>query len=293
MKKEIAIIGLGKMGDGIARRLSEQGWKVRGWDLNADAAQKLASDVGMQALSSVEEVAAMQSPRLVWVMVPAGKPTDDCLAQLSAVLGKGDIIIDGGNSFFEDSIRRGEELANLGIRFIDVGFSGGPGGARNGGCLMVGGDRSALEYLEPLFQTLAKDGKAYMFFPGAGAGHFVKMVHNGIEYGMMQAIAEGTAVLKASPFNINLIDAMKIYNNASVIVSRLVEWTQSGLEKHGADLAAVSGTIGHSGEGEWTVQTAKKFGIPVPVIEAAFQFRVNSAAQPSFTGQVVSVQRNE
>ena len=293
MKKEIAIIGLGKMGDGIARRLSEQGWKVRGWDLNADAAQKLASDVGMQALSSVEEVAAMQSPRLVWVMVPAGKPTDDCLAQLSAVLGKGDIIIDGGNSFFEDSIRRGEELANLGIRFIDVGFSGGPSGARNGGCLMVGGDRSAFEHLEPLFEALAKDGKAYKFFSGAGAGHFVKMVHNGIEYGMMQAIAEGAEILKKSPFGINLIDAMKIYNDGSVIESRLVGWTQSGLEKHGQDLSDVSGTIGHTGEGEWTVKTALKFGIPVPVIAASFKFRVDSAANPSFTGQIVSVQRNE
>lgn len=293
MNKDIALIGLGKMGDGIARQLVEGGWHVRGFNRSTEVTERLAAETGMQALSSIEEIAQMQSPRLVWIMVSAGKPVDDVLTQLSAILSPGDVVIDGGNSFYEDSISRGKRMTELGIRFIDVGFSGGPGGARNGGCLMVGGDQSAFTELEPLFKDLAKDGKAYAFFPGAGAGHFVKMVHNGIEYGMMQAIAEGVAVLKASPFDIDLIRAMDIYNNGSVIESRLVGWTKSGLEKHGVALEGISGTIGHSGEGEWTIQTADKLGISVPVIEAAFKYRVDSAESPTYTGQVVSVQRNE
>ncbi len=292
MQKDIALIGLGKMGQGMTARLMESGWHVRGLDKNAEAVQKLARS-GMQPLSTLADIKEMAAPRLVWIMVPAGKPVDDVLAELSTVLEPGDIVIDGGNSFYKDSIERGKRMAEIGIRFIDVGFSGGPGGARDGGCLMVGGDKSAFAELEPLFQVLAKDGKAYKFFPGAGAGHFVKMVHNGIEYGMMQAIGEGTEILKKSPFGINLVDAMDIYNNGSVIESRLVGWTKTGLEKHGAELADISGAIGHSGEGEWTVKTAREMGIPVPVIEASFKFRVDSADTPSYTGQVVSVQRNE
>ena len=293
MKKEIAFIGLGKMGDGMVRKLRERDWIVRGLDKNTETVQKLATEAGMMPLSALSEIGTMPAPRLVWLMVPAGKPVDDVLAELSAVLEKGDIVIDGGNSFYKDSIRRGEELTAKGFRFIDVGFSGGPAGARNGGCIMVGGDKSAFDEFEPLFKDLAKDGTAYKFFPGAGAGHFVKMIHNGIEYGMMQAIGEGVEVLKKAPFNVNLIDAMEIYNNGSVIESRLIGWTKSGLEKHGANLTDISGTIGHTGEGEWTVKTAKEMKVPVPVIEASFNFRVDSAEKPSYTGQVVSVQRNE
>ena len=218
---------------------------------------------------------------------------DDVLAQLMPVLSKGDIVIDGGNSDYKDSIRRGKSLAEMDLRFIDVGFSGGPNGARNGGCIMVGGDKSAFDELEPLFRDLAKDEVAYKFFPGAGAGHFVKMVHNGIEYGMMQAIGEGTEILKKSGFNIDLVAAMDIYNHGSVIESRLVGWTKAALEQYGPDLSGISGIVGHSGEGEWTARTARELGVPAPIIEGSFRFRVESAKTPSFTGQVVSAQRNQ
>ncbi|MCE9541571.1 decarboxylating 6-phosphogluconate dehydrogenase [Candidatus Kaiserbacteria bacterium] len=293
MKNEIGVVGLGKMGAGIVRQLMEKGWTVHGFDPVPGAVHALAAE-GMGAHDSPAALAsALSSPRLVWLMVPAGKPVDDVLAQVVPVLSKGDIIIDGGNSDYKDSIRRGTELAAVGLRFIDVGFSGGPGGARSGGCLMVGGDKSAFDELEPLFAALAKNGTAYKFFPGAGAGHFVKMVHNGIEYGMMQAIGEGTEILKKSAFNIDLIAAMDIYNNGSVIESRLVGWTKAALEQYGQDLSDISGTVGHSGEGEWTARTARELGVPAPIIEGSFKFRVESAKNPSFTGQVVSAQRNQ
>ncbi|MBV9159666.1 MAG: decarboxylating 6-phosphogluconate dehydrogenase [Candidatus Kaiserbacteria bacterium] len=291
MTKSITLVGLGKMGIGMAQRLLESGWTVRGYDRNPEIAKQLES-AGMIALESLEEIREVPTPRLTWIMVPAGKPVDDVLAELSNVLEKGDIVIDGGNSFFEDSIARGERLAAQGLRFIDVGFSGGPRGGREGGCLMVGGDESAFKELEPLFQDLAQDRTAYAFFPGAGAGHFVKMVHNGIEYAMMQGIAEGFAVLKKGPFNIDLLQAAQIYKQGSVVTSRLIDWTAEGLKKYGADLEEISGSVGHSGEGKWTIETARKFGIPVPAIEAAFEFRVQSAQHPNFIGQMVSMMRN-
>jgi len=212
---------------------------------------------------------------------------------LTSVLEAGDVVMDGGNSFYKESIEHGTKLAEKRVRFIDVGFSGGPGGALDGACLMIGGDKSAFQEFEPLFQDLAKDGTAYKFFPGAGAGHFVKMVHNGIEYGMMQALGEGFGVLKASPFTINLLDAADIYNRGSVIESRLVGWTHSALLESGRDLAEISSTIGHTGEGEWTVKTAHEFTVPVPVIEGSYNFRVHSAENPSFVGKVVSALRGQ
>ena len=201
--------------------------------------------------------------------------------------------MDGGNSFYKDSIEHGKKLAEKGIRFIDVGFSGGPGGARTGACLMVGGDQSAFNEFEPLFQDLSKDGDAYEFFPGAGSGHFVKMVHNGIEYGMMQAIAEGFGVLKASPYEINLTRAADIYNKGSVIESRLIGWTGAALRESGEDLADISGEIGHTGEGEWTVKTAHELGVASPVIEDSFNFRVQSKGNATFVGKVVSALRGQ
>jgi 6-phosphogluconate dehydrogenase len=175
---------------------------------------------------------------------------------------------------------------------MDVGVSGGPGGARNGACLMIGGMRSNYETHLDLFKSIAAP-EAYQFFEGAGAGHFVKMVHNGIEYGMMQAIAEGFTVIKDSEYDINLLEAATIYNKGSVIESRLIGWLKSGLEEYGMEMAGISGSVAHSGEGEWTVLTAKELDIDVPIIEGSLEYRKLSQTEPSFTGKIVSLLRNQ
>src|SRR3989344_5088245 len=209
MKKELGIIGLGKMGAGIVEQLLEQRWTVFGHKRTKATARDLIAKGMVFCDSPAELVASLASPRLVWLMVPAREkaggartlnPVDELLFGKDGIakkLSKGDIVIDGGNSFYKDSVQRSKRLASLGMKFIDVGFSGGPYGARHGGCLMIGGDEKAFRRIEPLFKALALPG-GYQFFKGAGAGHFVKMVHNGIEYGMMQSIAEGFAIMKKS-----------------------------------------------------------------------------------------------
>jgi 6-phosphogluconate dehydrogenase len=204
---------------------------------------------------------------------------------------KGDIIIDAGNSFFEDSMRRAKLLQKRGIRFVDVGFSGGPRGARNGGSLMIGGDRKTFEYLEPLFADVSVP-LGYAHFGDAGAGHFVKMVHNGIEYGMMQSLAEGFALMKKSPFKLDLEHVARVYNRGSVIESRLVGWMEDSFRMYGEDLRDVSGTVAATGEGEWTIKTGKKWGMKLPAIDDAFKFRMQSKRKPSYMGRILSALRN-
>ena len=295
MKKEIGIVGLGKMGAGIARRLLEKGWTVHGYDANAAAMQELSAE-GIRAAASPAALAeGLQAPRLVWLMVPAGKIVEDVLFGangLAGALSPGDSIIDGGNSYYKDSIERAKKLEALGLTYIDVGFSGGPAGARKGGCLMIGGDEATFTAYEPLFSDLAVEG-GYQFFKGAGAGHFVKMVHNGIEYGMMQSLGEGFAILKASPFSLDLARVADIYNHKSVIESRLVGWLADAFKQSGEDLSDISDTVAHSGEGEWTVKTARELGVEAKVIEESFQFRVRSREHPSFIGKVVSALRGQ
>ena len=302
LRKEIGIIGLGKMGGNVARSLLEKGWSVRGYTSRVSNAEALAKE-GMVASSSFQDcVERLSSPRIVWLMTTAGKAVDEVLfgkrglpAGRQGIVGKlakGDIVIEAGNSYFKDSITRGKKLAKLGIKFIDVGFSGGPGGARNGGCLMIGGDEKIFKTLEPLFAALStKDG--YQFFPGVGAGHFVKMIHNGIEYGMMQAIAEGFAILKKSKYKLDLSRITDVYNKGSVIESRLVGWLKRAFALHGENLADVSGSVGHSGEGAWTVKTAKEMKLKAKVIEEALKFRVRSVKNPNYTGKVVSALREQ
>jgi len=207
-------------------------------------------------------------------------------------LDKGDVILDGGNSFYEDSVKRAKRLAKHGIKFIDVGVSGGPSGARQGASLMIGGDTEDFEHLEPLFADLAVPG-GYKFFPGIGAGHFVKMVHNGIEYGMMQAIAEGFTILKKADLELKLEDIADVYNHGSVIESRLMQWLEQALQLHGSDLEDVSGSVGHSGEGEWTVDTADDIGLKARIIEDSLRFRVESEKDPSYTGRILSALREQ
>lgn len=296
MKQEIGIVGLGKMGAGLARNLLEKDWRVVGYNRTASVTEELVKD-GLDGAESLQElIKKLAPPRVVWLMLPAGDVVDTHLFDeggLTSLLDENDVVIDGGNSFYKDAAQRDEKLKNHKIRFLDVGTSGGPSGARNGACLMIGGDQASFTELEPLFQALAQNGKAYQFFPGAGAGHFVKMVHNGIEYGMMQAIAEGFAIMKAAPFQLNLKDVTYIYNHGSVIESRLTQWLAQAFDAHGEDLDGVSGSVKHTGEGEWTVQAAKELNIPTPVIADSFQFRVDSTDHPSYTGQVLSALREQ
>ncbi|MBI2613092.1 glucose-6-phosphate dehydrogenase [Candidatus Kaiserbacteria bacterium] len=295
LRKEIGIIGLGKMGGGVARSLLEKGWRVHGYTSRKENADALAKE-GMLVAPSFEAcVAALPKPRIVWLMTTAGKAVDEVLFGKNGVvkeLSKGDVVIDAGNTYFKDSIARAKKLKRHGITFIDVGFSGGPSGARNGGCLMIGGDEKAFKKLEPLFADLSiKEG--YQFFAGAGAGHFVKMIHNGIEYGMMQAIGEGFAIMKKSKYKLDLTRVSDIYNHGSVIESRLVGWLKKAFEVHGEGLADVSGSVGHTGEGAWTVKTAKELKLKAKVIEEALKFRVHSAKHPDYTGKVVSALREQ
>ncbi len=276
--KELAIVGLGKMGGNISKRLESKGWRVYGVDKD----------------DHVQKIKELKSPRIVWLMVPH-KAVDEVLFGkngLVSLLQKGDSVIDGGNSFYKDSIGRAAKLKELGINFIDVGVSGGPEGALRGASLMIGGEREILEKLEPLFADVAAP-ISYQFFEGAGAGHFVKMIHNGIEYGMMQALAEGFTILKNAEFKLDLEKIADIYNHGSVIESRLVGWLQSGLRIHGQDLKGVSGVVAHTGEGAWTVDTARELDIKAKVIEEALRFRMESEKNPTFTGKILSALREQ
>ena len=295
LRKEIAVIGLGKMGAGLARNLNDHGWRVVAYNRTAEVTRAMEKEGIDGAYALKELVAKLKKPRVVWVMLPNGAPLDDIIfgkEGLVHVLERGDILIDGGNSYFKDTQARYKKLARTGIRFIDAGVSGGPAGARNGACIMVGGAEKLFKELEALFTDLSvPDG--YAHFEGPGAGHFVKMVHNGIEYGMMQSLAEGFGVLKKSPYKINLTRAADIYNHRSVIESRLVEWLARAYREHGEELKSMSGTVASTGEGEWTVKTARQLKVLTPVIEDAFKFRVDSSDAPSYIGKILTALRNQ
>ncbi|MBU4299470.1 decarboxylating 6-phosphogluconate dehydrogenase [Patescibacteria group bacterium] len=306
--KKIGLIGLGKMGKGITERLLERNWQIVVYDKDERARQVFISKFfkfrnkeketgkkgATEALLINDLVEKLSPPRLIWVMVPH-KVVDEVLFNekgLVNFLEKGDIVIDGGNSFFKDSIERAKKLGEKEIEFVDVGVSGGPKGAREGACLMIGGKKEIFTELKPLFRDLAtKDG--FQFFEGAGAGHFVKMVHNGIEYGMMQAIAEGFNLMKKSNYELDLEKVAEIYNHGSVIESRLIGWLKTALKERGQDLKEVSGAVAHTGEGEWTVKTAKEFKVPVEIIKKSLKFRIESQKNPSYTGKILSALREQ
>jgi 6-phosphogluconate dehydrogenase len=283
--------GLGKMGFNMVELLLEKGYGVVAFDLDEKIVREAAGK-GAEPARSLEALAgALKAPRLVWLMVPHGA-VDTVLDGLTPHLQKGDTVIDGGNSFFKDSIRRARSLAEKGIDFLDVGVSGGPDGARHGACIMAGGKKESFDRLEGLFRDLTVP-EGYGYMGGHGAGHFVKMVHNGIEYGMMQALAEGFTVMKHSAFDLDLLRVANVYNHGSVITSRLVGWLAKAFEEHGVELRDISGSANQSGEGMWTMETAQELRIPDPVIEASVNFRTESQKKPSYTGQVVSALRNQ
>src|SRR3989344_1637049 len=275
MKNDIAIIGLGKMGGNIALRLRQRGWKVLGFDKGYD----------------FSKIKNLPTPRTVIFSVP-----HDAVDAVGNAVGKfleeGDIILDLGNSFYKDTIRRAKEYSKKKIKFVDVGISGGPAGARYGASLMVGGDKKTFDNIYDLLKDIARED-GIKFFEGAGAGHFVKMVHNGIEYGMMQSLAEGFTVLKKSKYKIGLRKAAEIYNKGSVIESRLVGWLADAFREYGEEIKKVSGKVGYTGEGEWTVKTAKQLGVPAKVLKEAIDFRKKSHKKPSWTGKLLSALRGQ
>jgi glucose-6-phosphate 1-dehydrogenase len=295
LRREIGVVGLGKMGAGIARNLVDHAWHVVGFNRTTEVATRLSAEGIAPAKTRAELVAALERPRVVWLMLTAGAAVDDMLfgaGGLASLLDEGDSVIDGGNSRYTDDPSRAEKLAERGIRFIDVGVSGGPGGARDGACLLVGGAHEDFERLRPLWTDLSvADG--FRHFAGVGAGHFVKMVHNGIEYGMMQAIAEGFTILKGSDYSLDLTEAAAIYNRGSVIESRLIGWLESAFRLHGEGLGGVSGSVAHTGEGQWTLEAARTLGIRARVIEDALRFRIESERDPDWTGKVLSALREQ
>lgn len=289
---KIGYIGLGKMGYAMVERLLEHDHEVVVYNRSPEPTDELATKGATAAYSLQEVVENIEGPRTIWLMIP-WKAVDSVLEELLPLLDEGDLVIDGGNSPYTETVRRAKEVTEKGIRFMDIGVSGGPGGARNGACMMIGGEKSDYEPLVPLFKDLnVPEGFGYM--GGHGAGHYVKMVHNGIEYGMMQAIGEGFEVMKkAEEFDVDLLEVTKVYNHGSVIESSLVGWLQKAYEQDGQDLERISGEVSHTGEGQWTVEAAKRVDVPVPIIEGSLQFREDSQGDPSYTGQVVSALRNQ
>jgi 6-phosphogluconate dehydrogenase len=288
---KLGYIGLGKMGYNMVELLLDKKYEVVVYNRSEEPVKKIAK-LGAQPAASLRMlVAALTPPRLVWIMVPYNA-VDDVLKDLVPLLAKGDTMIDGGNSPYKESMRRAKELKGKDIDFLDAGVSGGPGGARAGACIMVGGKEAVFRTHEQLFRDLAVEN-GYAYLGRSGAGHFVKMVHNGIEYGMMQAMAEGFAVMKASPFNLDLEKVADLYNHRSVIESRLVGWLKSTYEQSGPELKDISGSVAQSGEGMWTVDAAKELGIPVPIIQGALSFRLQSQKNPSYIGKVVSALRHQ
>lgn len=296
MKKEIGVIGLGKMGMGIAQKLLEKGWRVIVYNRSPEKVEELTRAGAVGSFSLKEFVAAFEErPRLIWMMLTAGAPTEETLFgehALESLLSQNDIIVEGGNAHFKDDVPRAKRLSEKGIEYIDVGVSGGPSGARHGACLMIGGSKKRFHEMEGLYRDLSIEN-GYAHFEGVGAGHFVKMVHNGIEYGMMQTIGEGFHVMKKSEYQLDLKEVSRIYNTGSVIESRLIGWLQKAYKEWGVELESISGTISHSGEGKWTVESAAELHVDVPIIEKSYELRVESQDNPSYTGQVISALRGQ
>ncbi|WP_298092613.1 phosphogluconate dehydrogenase (NAD(+)-dependent, decarboxylating) [uncultured Sphingomonas sp.] len=315
---KIGLIGLGRMGGNIARRLMKAGHEVVAWDRDAAAVEKLVAD-GAQGASGIEDMASkLDSPAIWWVMLPAGAPTEDTVQQICADAKAGDIVIDGGNSFYKDDIRRAKELREKGIEYVDVGTSGGVWGLDRGYCMMIGGSEETVRYLDPIFDTLApgrgdivrtpgrvaekadpRAEKGYIHAGPAGAGHFVKMIHNGIEYGLMQAYAEGFDILKSKNsdklpederFDLNLTDIAEVWRRGSVISSWLLDLTASALAKDEM-LEQFSGHVADSGEGQWTIDAAMEEKVPANVLTASLFARYRSRVEHTFGDQVLSAMR--
>lgn len=289
--QHIGIIGLGKMGLNLGLNLLDHGYQVVATDKDDEQTKKF-SELGGLSVPSMEKLLEMlPAPRIVWVMVPAGEVTGIVIEELAERLDEGDIVIDGGNSHFKHSQQRAKQLAEKNIHFFDAGTSGGIEGARNGVCMMIGGDETQFKTIEPIIHDISVDN-GYLYAGPSGSGHFLKMVHNGIEYGMMQAIAEGFEILYKSEFSYQLRDVAKVWNNGSVIRSWLMELAEKSFAKD-ERLEAIKGVMHSSGEGKWTVETALDLQMATPVIALSLMMRYRSLEEDTFAGKVVAALRNE
>ena len=288
---ELGMIGLGRMGANMTERLVLGGHRVVSYDRSPEAIQHVVDKGALGAHSLADFIKQLSPPRAIWLMVPSGDPVDQTIEQLRPNLAKGDVIIDGGNSNYKDSIRRAEQLKQQGFHFVDAGTSGGIWGLQVGYCMMVGGDKEIVERLVPIFKTLApKDG--YLHAGPSGAGHFVKMIHNGVEYGMMQAYGEGFELLNASQFDLDLGKIAHLWNQGSVVRSWLLELCESAFAKD-PRLSSIKGYVEDSGEGRWTVQEAIDRNVPAPVLTLSLFARFASRQDDSFAAKVTAALRNE
>ena len=288
---ELGMIGLGRMGANMTERLVRGGHRIISYDRSPEAIQRVVDKGALGARSLSDFVKQLTPPRAIWLMVPSGDAVDQTIEQLLPNIVKGDVLIDGGNSNYKDSIRRAEKLTAQGMHFIDAGTSGGVWGLQNGYCMMVGGEQAIVERLAPIFTTLApKDG--YLHVGPSGAGHFVKMIHNGIEYGMLQAYGEGFELLKASQFELDLAKISHLWNQGSVVRSWLLELAEDAFQKD-PQLASIQGYVDDSGEGRWTVQEAIDKSVPAPVLMLSLFARFASRQKDSFSAKVIAALRNE
>jgi 6-phosphogluconate dehydrogenase len=304
---QLGLVGLGRMGGNMARRLVAGDHEVVVWDRSADATAALGRDGAHGAASLEDLVARLAAPRAVWIMVPAGDPTEQTVNALAALLERGDVIIDGGNSYFKDDIRRAEALEPKGIHYLDVGTSGGVWGAERGYCLMIGGPADVAARLPQIFETLAPgtgstaptegldtatttSHQGFLHCGAAGAGHFVKMIHNGIEYGLMEAYAEGFDILRHSRYDLDLPEIAEVWRRGSVVGSWLLDLAARALVAD-PDLAQFTGNVGDSGEGRWTVEAAIEESVPADVLTTALYKRFRSRQDHTFAEQLLSALR--
>ena len=314
---QLGVVGLGRMGANIVRRLARNGHSCVVFDRNPEPGKVLAADVGAHAVEDLAAVVAgLSAPRAVWIMLPAGNATESAVQELASHMQPGDVIIDGGNSFWKDDVRRGQELMAKGIHYLDIGTSGGVWGLERGYCLMIGGDKAPVERLDPIFAALApglgdiprtpKEGghphgveQGYLHAGPTGAGHFVKMIHNGIEYGMMQAFAEGFDIMKhaSSPalppehrLDLDLSSIAEVWRRGSVVTSWLLDLSSAALAEE-ADLGSYSGHVEDSGEGRWTVMAAVEEAVPAEVLTAALYTRFRSRQDHTFAEKMLSAMR--
>jgi 6-phosphogluconate dehydrogenase len=288
---ELGMIGLGRMGANMTERLLLGGHRVISYDRSAEAIQRVVEKGAVGAHSLADFIKQLSLPRRIWLMVPSGDPVDQTLELLLPQLAKGDILIDGGNSNYKDSVRRAEKLKQQDLHFVDAGTSGGIWGLQVGYCMMVGGEPEVVEQLEPIFQTLAPKA-GYAHVGPNGAGHFVKMIHNGIEYAMLQAYGEGFELLKAAPFELDLAKIAHLWNQGSVVRSWLLELAESAFSKD-PQLSSIRGYVEDSGEGRWAVQEAVERDVPAAVLALSLFARFASRQEDSFSAKVIAALRNE
>jgi len=290
---QIGMIGIGKMGMNMTKRLIKGGHRVVVYNRTPEKIREAARAKALPSYSLDEMVKTLKPPRVIWIMVPAGKPVEDTVGTLAGILRADDTVVDGGNSFYKDDMRHAQRLGKVGVHYLDVGVSGGIWGLKEGYCLMAGGEKKIFKRIEPILRTLAPR-QGYLYCGPSGSGHFVKMVHNGIEYGLMSAYGEGFEILHASPYadHLNFADISHLWNRGSVVRSWLLELAEDAFRKD-SDLSQIRGYVEDSGEGRWTVQQAVESGVPAPVIALSLFDRFRSRQTESFSDRLQAALRKE